>query len=305
MPSKRKGTISTKRDGKAPTDEQAGAPSRHDLEFVMRDLREANEHLVLANIRSQALAGEIRLLYEEATEVIEAKDAFFAQISHDLRTPLTSITGWAALLGVNPDPATIAEAARSIASSAALQAKLVNDLLDISRIMTYKFEIISEAIDLRKVADDAASAIRPLAAAKSIALGVNFSPGLVDGDAIRLRQVVDNLLSNAVKFTSPGGAIETTLTFDGTDAVLQVRDDGEGIPSNFMPHIFKRHAQAGGSRFGGLGLGLAIAKYIVELHGGTVVAESEGEGKGATFTIRLPARRPDGRPDSKSSLTGA
>jgi signal transduction histidine kinase len=272
--------------------EAALTQSLLDLDGVMRDLREANENLVLANLKSQALAREVGLLYEEATETIQAKDAFFAQVSHELRTPLTSISGWASLLGVNPDPTTISEAARSIASSAAVQAKLVNDLLDVSRIMMRKFAISTKEIELQRVAEEAVTAIRPLAAAKNITLRMNGADAVrVDGDAIRLRQVLDNILSNALKFTPPGGVIEATVTLLDSDAVMQVRDEGEGIASHFLPHVFERHSQAASGRFGGLGLGLAIAKHIVELHGGTVAAESEGVGKGATFTIRLPARR--------------
>jgi signal transduction histidine kinase len=272
--------------------ERAVAQSWLELEAVMKDLREANENLVIANLKSQALASEIGLLYEEATEAIQAKNAFFEQVSHELRSPMTSISGWAALLGISPDPATIAEAARSIASSSAVQVKLVNDLLDVSRIMTQKFEITRAETDFRMVAEEALIAIHPAASTKSISVKKSSPyPIHVDADAIRLRQVLDNLLSNAVKFTPEGGLIETSLTLDGTDAVLELRDDGEGIPAHFLPHVFERHTQAKARRFGGLGLGLAIVKHIVDLHGGSVLAESAGEGKGATFTIRIPGAR--------------
>jgi signal transduction histidine kinase len=263
-----------------------------DIETVMSDLREANEHLVLANVKSQALAQELARLYEKATTESQAKDDFFALLSHELRTPLTSIKGWADLLVRNPDPPTIVEAARSIAASAALQAQLVDDLLDVSRIMTGKFGITGAEMDLRLVVEDAMSALRPMASAKGLSLRPIAQQSIViSGDASRLRQVVVNLLSNAVKFTPAGGLIEVRVTLEGSFAKVEVCDTGDGISSRFLPDVFDRHAQADARRFGGLGLGLAIVKHIVELHGGSVAAVSPGEGKGATFTVRLPILR--------------
>jgi signal transduction histidine kinase len=269
--------------------EQTAADVRLELGALMASLREANGHLIVANLRSQTLADQMNELYEEARAAIQAKDDFFALISHELRTPLTSITGWAALLERAPDSATITEAARSIASSAALQARLIDDLLDVSRIMTGKFAISEASLDLREVIDDTISGMRPLAAAQGISLRVTaLESVIINGDAARLRQVITNLLSNAVKFTPMGGLIETCLTRDGSFAVVEVCDTGEGISSDFLPYVFERRLQARSKRFGGLGLGLAIVKHIVELHGGSVAASSEGEGKGATFTIRIP-----------------
>jgi len=274
--------------------EVAAEQAWRDIEMVMGDLREANEHLVVANLKSQALAQELGRLYDEATRKSQAKDDFFALLSHELRTPLTSITGWADLLGRDPAPATVAEAARSIATSAALQAKLVDDLLDVSRIMTGKFTITPAEIDLYAVLDEAVSAMRPAATAKGVSLRtVKQQQIVISGDAARLRQVVSNLLSNAVKFTPAGGLIEVSLVLDGAFAVMKVCDTGEGIPEGFLPDVFDRHAQADVRRFGGLGLGLAIVKHIVEEHGGSVAAASRGEGKGATFTVRIPALRRD------------
>jgi signal transduction histidine kinase len=268
---------------------QTATDVRAELEGLMSALREANGHLIAANLRSQTLAEQMNQLYEEARRAIEAKDEFFTVISHELRTPLTSITGWAALLQMSPDAATIAEAARSIASSAALQAQLIDDLLDVSRIMTNKFAITTASIDLREVIHESVSGMRPLAAAKDISLRTNAQQSItVDGDSARLRQVLTNLLTNAIKFTPAGGLIETRLFQDRAFAVVEVSDTGEGIPAQFLPHIFDRRAQVKERRFAGLGLGLAIVKHIVELHGGSVVAISEGEGKGSTFTVRLP-----------------
>jgi signal transduction histidine kinase len=258
----------------------------------MANLREANEHLVVANLKSQALAQELARLNEKATAESQAKDDFFALLSHELRTPLTSIKGWADLLVRNPDQPTIAEAARSIATSAALQAQLVDDLLDVSRIMTGKFGITEAEMDLRLVVEDAMSALHPMAAAKGLSLRTVAQQSIgIKGDASRLRQVVVNLLSNAVKFTPAGGLIEVRVALDGSFATVEVCDTGDGISSRFLPDVFDRHAQADARRFGGLGLGLAIVKHIVELHGGSVSAVSQGEGKGATFTVRLPVLR--------------
>lgn len=269
--------------------EQTAADVRSELEALMTALREANGHLVAANLRSQALAEQMNQLYEEARSAIQAKDDFFSAISHELRTPLTSITGWAALLADSPDAETIAEAARSIASSAALQAQLIDDLLDVSRIMTNKFAITEAKMDLRDVVDDSVSGMRPLAVVKNISLRKKVQQSVViNGDAARLRQVLINLLANAIKFTPAGGLIEVRLSSDKSFAVIEVSDTGEGIAASFLPYVFERRSQATERRFAGLGLGLAIVKHIVELHHGSVAVASEGEGKGATFTVRIP-----------------
>lgn len=269
--------------------EQTAGDVRAEFESLMEALREANGHLILANLRSQSLAEQMNQLYEEARSAIQAKDDFFSAISHELRTPLTSITGWAALLLDSPDAATIAEAARSIASSAALQAQLIDDLLDVSRIMTNKFAIAEAKIDLRDVIDDSVSGMRPIAAAKDIALRKQVEQSVVvDGDPARLRQVLTNLLTNAIKFTPAGGLIETRLSHDGAFGIIEVSDTGEGISAAFLPYVFERRSQATERRFAGLGLGLAIVKHIIELHRGSVEVRSEGEGKGATFTVRIP-----------------
>ena len=268
---------------------QSGAAVREELEGLMDALRDANGHLVAANLRSQVLAEQMNELYEEARSALAAKDEFFTLVSHELRTPLTSITGWAELLKIDREPATVAEAARTIAASAALQAHLIDDLLDVSRIMTNKFAITKAKIDLREVIDDSVSGMRPLAAAKTVSVRSNAEESIIiDGDGARLRQVLTNLVANAIKFTPEGGLIEARLFRDGAFAVVEVSDTGEGISEQFLPHVFERRAQATERRFAGLGLGLAIVKHIVELHGGTVAVMSEGAGKGATFTLRLP-----------------
>lgn len=276
-------------EGQLERREQTVADVRAEFEALMAALREANGNLVVANLRSQSLAEQMNQLYEEARSAIQAKDDFFTTISHELRTPLTSITGWAALLLESQDAATISEAARSIASSAALQAQLIDDLLDVSRIMTNKFAITEAKIDLRDIVDDSVSGMRPVAAAKEVSLRKQVEQSVVvDGDAARLRQVLTNLLTNAVKFTPVGGLIQARLSRDGSFGVIDVSDTGEGIAADFLPRIFERRTQATERRFAGLGLGLAIVKHIVELHRGSVEVRSEGEGKGATFTVRIP-----------------
>jgi signal transduction histidine kinase len=269
--------------------EQTAADVRSEFESLMEALRDANGHLVMANLRSQSLAEQMNQLYEEARRAIQAKDDFFSAISHELRTPLTSIMGWAALLQHTPDASTISEAARSIAHSAALQAQLIDDLLDVSRIMTNKFAITESRIDLGEVVDDSVSGMRPIAAAKDISLRKKIAPSVVvDGDAARLRQVLTNLLSNAIKFTPPGGLIETRLWREGSFGVIAVSDTGEGISAEFLPLVFDRMSQATERRFAGLGLGLAIVKHIVELHRGSVEVASAGAGLGTEFIVRLP-----------------
>ncbi|MDP9194827.1 MAG: HAMP domain-containing histidine kinase [Acidobacteriota bacterium] len=270
--------------------EQTAADVRAEFEALMEALREANGHLILANLRSQSLAEQMNLLYEEARSAIQAKDDFFSAISHELRSPLTSIAGWAQLLVLDsPDATTISEAARSIATSAALQAQLIDDLLDVSRIMTNKFAITEAKIDLRDVIEDSVSGMRPIAAAKDISLRKQVKQSVViDGDPARLRQVLSNLLTNAIKFTPAGGLVQTKLSRDGAFAVIEVCDTGEGISPAFLPHVFEGRSQATERRFAGLGLGLSIVKHIIELHRGSVEVRSEGEGKGATFTVRIP-----------------
>ncbi len=186
--------------------EQSVVDVRAEFEALMEALREANGNLVVANLRSQSLAEQMNELYEEARNAVEARDEFFAAISHELRSPLTSITGWAALLLDSPDATTISEAARSIASSAALQAHLIDNLLDVSRIMTNKFEITEARVDLRDVIEDSVSGIRLVAQANDISIRKEAEESIViDGDAARLRQVLTNLLTNAIKVSQPAG----------------------------------------------------------------------------------------------------
>ncbi len=223
-----------------------------------------------------------------------AKDEFIATVSHELRTPISAVLGWARLLRTGKlDPGASARAVEVIERSAAAQAQLVDDLLDVSRVERGELRLYVRPVDLMAVVEAAIEAVRPAATARgtTIAGQLDAAAGPVVGDPARLQQVTWNLLSNAIKFTPHGGRVEVRLFRDGDHAGLTVRDDGVGIPAEFLPHVFERFRQADSSRtraFGGLGLGLSIVRHLVEAHGGTVEAASDGTGKGAAFTVRLP-----------------
>jgi PAS domain S-box-containing protein len=250
----------------------------------------------------------------EAERLNRAKDEFLATLSHELRTPLSALMGWARLLrSPNLDEATAARAIEVIERNTRVQAQLVGDLLDVSRIITGKLRLDIRPVELPRVVDAAIDAIRAAADAKQIAIAtaLQSTVGPLHGDADRLQQIVWNLLSNAVKFTPAGGKITVALGRDGGHVEIAVTDTGKGISADFLPYVFDRFRQADSTTtraHGGLGLGLAIVRHLVELHGGTVHAESAGPGCGATFTVRLPltpalpsapaGARPDGRLDS-------
>ena len=230
----------------------------------------------------------------EAEIANRAKDEFLAVVSHELRTPLNAIVGWSSMLKrgqLNEDR--ISQAIEIIDRNAKAQTQLIEDILDVSRIISGKFLIEPRPVQLPQVIQAAIEAIRPTADARQIhidmTIGTNIGP--VAGDAVRLQQVVSNLISNAVKFSSVGSEITVDVSGDNSEVRIVVADKGEGIPSEFLPLIFERFRQVDSSnsrRHGGLGLGLAIVRHLVELHGGTVKAESEGVGKGSTFTVTLP-----------------
>ncbi len=224
-----------------------------------------------------------------------AKDEFLAVVSHELRTPLQSMLGWAQMLKARPDePATVRKGLDIIERNARTQAQLIEDLLDVSRIVAGTLRMERRRVDLAEVLASALDAIRVLADARSIRIDRVIEPvvGSVLGDAQRLHQVLSNLLSNAVKFTPPQGRIGVRLDRRGTTARIAIDDSGCGIDPEFLPYVFERFRQeeegATTRRSGGLGLGLAIVSHLVEAHGGTVKAESPGRGRGATFTVTLP-----------------
>ncbi len=241
----------------------------------------------------------VRLLTREQAARLEAeaanrlKDEFLATLSHELRTPLNAIMGWAHVLNQSTgDRPTVQRAADVIRQNAAVQAQLIEDILDVSRIVGGRLVLDARPVPLRAVIDDAIDSLAPASSAKSIQIVRRLADGvLVQGDRHRLQQVVWNLVSNALKFTPKGGRIEVELHEVDGDAAIRVTDTGIGISAEFLPFVFDRFRQADSSksrRHSGLGLGMAIVRHLVELHGGTVSAASEGEGKGATFRLRLP-----------------
>lgn len=235
-----------------------------------------------------------RLQAEEASRL---KDEFLATVSHELRTPLNAILGWSQMLAAgNFDQNQVSHALKTIYRNAKSQAQLIEDILDVSRIITGKMRVNPEPIFLAPVIQNAVETLRPAIEAKNISLhlGLDFESRKVDADPDRLQQVVWNLLSNAIKFTPENGQITVKLESGESEAKVVVADTGKGISPDFLPFVFERFRQADGSitrKHGGLGLGLAIVRSIVELHGGSVEVESEGDGKGSTFTVRLPVSK--------------
>lgn len=234
----------------------------------------------------------------ESERVALLKDEFLATLSHELRTPLAVIVGWASVLQQGQgNPATVARAVDAIARNGQLQAKLIDDLLDMNRIVTGKLILDVQRVDLGALLQSAAEFVRPLATAKGVGLAFEAqgeAPLELDGDAVRLQQIFANLLGNALKFTPTGGAITLTAQRrEGAQVAVVVSDDGEGIDAPFLPQLFTRFSQQNSKAarvHGGLGIGLSIVKQLTELHGGTVSGKSAGLGKGATFTVLLPMK---------------
>jgi PAS domain S-box-containing protein len=233
---------------------------------------------------------------ETAEQANQIKDEFLAVLSHELRTPLNPILGWAKLLrGGKLDATKTAQAIETIERNAKLQVQLIDDLLDISRILRGKLSLEIVPVNLRAVVTAAIETVRLAAEAKAIVIQLDALELIVRGDAGRLQQVIWNLLSNAVKFTSTGGRVEVELSQVGMNAQIQVRDSGKGIKPEFLPYVFEHFRQEDGAitrKFGGLGLGLAIARQIVEMHGGRIRVESRGEGQGTTFVMTIPLVSP-------------
>jgi len=245
------------------------------------------------------LVVEERQAREEAQAANRAKDEFLATLSHELRTPLNAMIGWTRMLRTRKlAPDKVGKALETIERNARAQAELIEDILDVSRIITGKLRIEIRAVDLAAIVDAAVESVRPAAEAKQIALGRRIgelAPRL-QADPARLQQVIWNLLSNAIKFTPPGGRVGVDVEAADGEVVIRVTDTGRGIHPDFKPFVFDRFRQLDSSSkraHGGLGLGLAIVRHLVELHGGTVACESAGEGQGATFVVRLPARAGD------------
>ena len=249
----------------------------------------------MGNNLAEVLAKE-QAARREAEEANRSKDEFLATVSHELRTPLTAILGWAQMLRTERLPADRAQhAIEVIERSARAQAQLIDDLLDVTRIVANRLRIARDPVRLTEIIDAALDAVRPQAAARHIEIETSLSePALVLGDARRLEQIVWNLAWNAIKFTPEGGHVHVQLTRRDRQAVLTVSDTGVGISSTFIPHVFEwfRQADARSRSQSGLGLGLGIVRHLVQLHGGTVRAESAGAGQGATFVVTLPLHEP-------------
>jgi PAS domain S-box-containing protein len=243
--------------------------------------------------RRRAQEERERLLHD-AEAASRAKDQFLATLSHELRTPLNAVVGWAHMLrsGKLDEPAT-ARAIETIDRNARAQSQLISDILDISRIVSGKLRLNVRPVDLTPVVEAALDTVRPAADAKGIRIQAVLDPsaGPVSGDADRLQQVIWNLLANAIKFTARGGRVQVRLSRVNSHVELRVEDTGVGIGPEFMPHVFELFRQRDGSpsrQHGGLGLGLALVKHLVELHGGSVECASPGEGLGAVFSVKLP-----------------
>lgn len=230
----------------------------------------------------------------DAEEANRLKDEFLATLSHELRTPLNAVIGWSRILGSGRlDSDASKHALVVIERNAWAQKQIIEDILDVSRVITGKLQLNLTPVDLVSVIDRALDAVRPAIGAKEIEIETRLDPALrrISGDADRLQQVVWNILSNAAKFTPVGGRIEIAASHTSAQLQIQVQDSGPGIDPAFLPHVFERFRQADGSStrtHGGLGLGLAIVRHLVELHGGTIAVENRLEGSGAVFTVRLP-----------------
>jgi PAS domain S-box-containing protein len=257
-----------------------------------RRVQERTMALEQANQRLRVEVAERQRAEDQATEANRLKDEFLGTLSHELRTPLNVIFGWARILRMRQLDGDTAHALEVIERNTAAQLRLIEDIFDVSAIISGKMTLAKDSLDLREVVAASVEAIRPAAHARGVHLEVNAAPATpLTADAQRLQQVFWNVMSNALKFTRSGDRISVTLQSLAGWAEVRISDTGIGIRPDMLPFVFERFRQADSSttrRHGGLGLGLAIVRHIVELHGGTVIADSAGEGLGATFTIRLP-----------------
>jgi PAS domain S-box-containing protein len=271
---------------------------RHEFSEVEVQTATALGNLAAAGITSAELYEQERAAREDAHQANRIKDNFLATLSHELRTPLNAILGYTRmLLGPAADSERRQHFLKIIERNATALAEIVEDVLDVSRIATGKLTVRDEPVDLVNVVQLAVDTVMPMAHDKGVRLSVTFGVerAVMQADANRMQQVLWNLVTNAVKFTPADGTVSVELRRDHDQAVVVVKDTGTGIPAPFLAHIFEPFLQADtrpSREYGGLGLGLAITKRLVELHGGTITAESEGENKGATFTVVLPLNLP-------------
>lgn len=274
--------------------------SAGNLQGFSKIMRDFTEH--------KQLEDALRQRAEDLVEANRLKDEFLATVSHELRTPLNAMLGWARLLRTRKlNEATTARALETIERNAKSQVQLIEDLLDLSRIISGKLRLNVRTVELAPIIELTIDTVRPAVEAKNIRLESVLDPLVepIRGDSDRLQQLVWNLLSNAIKFTPEGGRVQVRLERVGSHIQIRVSDTGKGINPDFLPYVFERFRQADATTtrtYGGLGLGLALVRQLVELHGGTVQAESKGEGQGATFTVKLPSMAGI---DSKSSPASA
>lgn len=268
---------------------EAGSESRrHFTEREVDLMRFASERI------AQALDQEARVEAErKAKEALEseatAKDDFFTALSHELRTPMTSILGWTQLLQhAAPNPELVPRALEQIDRAARTLTRLIDDMFDVSRLLVGELSVRFEPVELRSAVEDSVKAVEPIAAQRGILIETKLDAANISGDPVRLRQVFGNLLANAIKFSPANARIQVLGERDGNRASVSVIDEGKGISAEFLPQLFRRFSQEEKGEYGGLGLGLSIAHHLVERHGGTIEAESEGQGKGATLRVTLP-----------------
>ncbi len=278
-----------------PTDEPLDDEARALLDAAADQCAQALERASLYAIE--------QIRREELERSNRMKDDFLGIVSHELRTPLSAILGWARMLkrGIVSSGPARERALEAIERNATLQARLVDDLLDVSRIVSGKLELETSNVDLAAIVEQALDSVRPTLLAKGleVRLSMAHDGATVLGDPRRLQQVVWNLLTNATKFTGAGGCIDLVVARSGRSVRLSVRDNGIGIPAEVLPYVFERFKQADGSatrRHGGLGLGLSIVRHVVEAHGGSVYAMSKGEGEGAEIVVELPALQTESVP---------
>src|SRR5215204_159876 len=261
------------------------------------ELEKVNESLTLAAAEREELLKNEQSARREAEIATRLRDEFMATVSHELKTPLNSILGWARMLKAGDlDEDQIKKALGTIIKNSETQNRLIEDLLDVARIISGKLVLELEAIDPTELLRDAVEIIRPAANSKGVTISNEadrlMEPVSIRGDRNRLMQVFSNLLANAVKFTPDAGIVCIALNFDGAELQIQIKDNGIGISPEFLPVVFERFRQdaAGTRQNGGLGLGLAIVRQLVEMHGGSVSVKSEGPGQGSEFTVTLPAQ---------------
>jgi CheY-like chemotaxis protein len=278
------------------------------MERVLAELREANERLIVAGVRLQELAEQASAAQNRAEAANHAKDEFLAALSHELRTPLNAILGWTHMLRRGGLTGAAADRALEVIErNAKLQTQLIADLLQVSQIVTGKLRLDVEPVDLESLLTVAIDSLQPAVTAKDIVLTWQAAPGIprVLADPARVQQMIWNLVSNAIKFTPRDGTIQVALRRAGSAVEISVKDSGVGIESEFAPYMFDRFRQADGTAhraFGGLGLGLAIVRQLMELHGGTVKGESTGKGHGSTFTLTFPVPALTIEPDQIAPL---